>query len=382
MVRRVTVLGSTGSVGTQTLDVISAHGRDAFVVEALAAGSNVELLAAQARQFMPRFVSIADATKLSALQDLLSDLPSIEVAGGAASIIEAARRDADITMAAIVGVAGLMPTMEAIKRGQTVAFASKECLVAAGSIMMQAVQHYGTNFLPVDSEHNAIFQVLHGQDLTGLKRIVLTASGGPFRDWSAGDIKNATPAQAVNHPTWSMGAKISVDSATLMNKALEVIEAHHLFNLPSEKIDVLIHPQSIVHGMVEYADGSFLAQLGPADMRTPIAVCLGWPERIATSGARLDLARLSQLEFSYPDTIRFPALRLVRDVLNGTPAHSIIFNTVNEVAVEAFLKGRIKFTDILDNVMRMLDDTSLNTAINTLDDVLAMDAEIRQRMNV
>lgn len=377
MTRSVSVLGSTGSVGSQTLDVIAHHGPVHFNVVALAAGSNAALLAQQARAFHPRFVAIADMGQYLALKELLADRPDIEIGAGTDAVVEAAAMDAEVTMAAIVGVAGLAATMAAVARGRTVAFASKECLVAAGPIMMQAVAESGATFLPVDSEHNAIFQVLQGQDRQGVSRIVLTASGGPFREWTAEAMKAATPEQAIAHPKWSMGPKISVDSATLMNKALEVIEAHHLFAVPSAQIDVVIHPQSCVHGMVEYADGSFLAQMGPADMRTPITVCLGWPHRIATSGARMDLNTLRQLDFSVPDTTRFPALSLVRSVLAGSLADSIIFNAANEVAVAAFLARRIGFSDILDCVARMLDD-GRKPAIKSLDDVLACDAAGRE----
>lgn len=380
MSRSVTILGSTGSVGRQTLDVIAHHGRDAFSVVALAAGSNVDMLIQQARAFKPKFVALADEAGLPRLREALADMPSIAVAAGPQAVIDAAAMDAEITMAGIVGVAGLVPTMAAVKRGRTVAFANKETMVAAGSLMMKAVADAGTTLLPVDSEHNALFQALQGQDVAALKRVILTASGGPFRDWSTERMKKATPEMACAHPVWAMGPKISVDSASLMNKALEVIEAHHLFNLPSEKIDVIVHPQSVVHGMVEYADGSLLAQLGPADMRTPITVCLGWPKRIDTSGARLDFATLSKLEFAAPDTARFPALRLVRQVLaGGSQADAITFNAANEAAVAAFLKRGIGFTDILDNVERMLNDGP-KPAIKSLEDALAHDADIRMRM--
>jgi 1-deoxy-D-xylulose-5-phosphate reductoisomerase len=381
MTRSLTILGSTGSIGTQTLNVIAHSSADAFKVDVLTAGSNAELLAAQARRFMPRFVAMADPKYEATLRNLLSDLPSIKIGIGAQAVIEAAQHDSDITVASIVGIAGLVPTMEAIKRGRIVMFANKECLVASGSIMMDCVQRCGTTFLPVDSEHNAIFQVLHGQDKTGVKRIILTASGGPFRAWSYDDMRKATPAQAIAHPKWSMGAKISVDSATLMNKALEVIEAHHLFHLPSTNIDVLVHPQSVVHGMVEYADGSFLAQMGPADMRTPISVCLAWPKRMQSPGARLDIMALSTLDFSVPDITRFPALGLVRDVLEGTVSDSIVFNTVNEMAVDAFLRQKISFTSILDNITQALD-AGHHADIKTLHDVLAFDLHLRQSIKI
>lgn len=372
MTRTVTVLGATGSIGRQTLEVIAAHPRD-FSVVALAGGRNADLLAQQAHIFKPKFVAIADERAYKQLKD---QVPSAKVEAGAEAVIEAARMNAGITMAAIVGTAGLKPTMAAIERGKTVAFASKECLVAAGQLMMDAVKKHGTTFLPVDSEHNAIFQVL--QPGVAVRRIVLTASGGPFREWSAERIAAATPEQAVAHPTWSMGPKISVDSATLMNKALEVIEAHHLFGLPSDQIDVVLHPQSAVHGMVEYEDGSFLTQMGPSDMRTPIAVCMGWPERIATPGKRMDLNALARLDFAPIDTARFPAMKLVRDVLAAGPAQSITFNAANEIAVGAFLNRQIGFNEIVNTVRHMLEGCH-NAAMNSLDDVATYDDNVRSQ---
>jgi 1-deoxy-D-xylulose-5-phosphate reductoisomerase len=358
MTRSITVLGSTGSVGRQTLDVIKAH-PEKFKIKALTAGNNVNLLLEQAKAFAPDYIACTDLRQISGYKTC--------------TIAEAAEMDSDITMAAIVGCAGLAPTMAAIARGKTVAFASKECLVAAGHLMMDAVKKSGATFLPVDSEHNAIYQVLQGP----VRRIVLTASGGPFREWTADKMKRASVEEAIAHPTWSMGPKISVDSATLMNKALEVIEAHYLFGLPPEKIDVILHSQSCVHGMVEYEDGSFLAQMGPPDMRTPITVCLGWPERIATPGARMDLSKLSRLDFADIDTSRFPAMRLVRDVLKEGQAASIIFNAANEIAVEAFLQRRIGFTDIIHTVEEMLN-LCHKPAIKTLDDVMACNENVRQ----
>lgn len=357
MTRSVTILGSTGSVGRQTLEVIASAPHQ-FKVKALTAGKNIDLLMQQAAQFKPEYIASKDPKQITGYKTC--------------TIQEAAELDADITMAAIMGCAGLSPTMAAIKRGKTVAFASKECLVAAGPIMMDAVKKYGTTFLPVDSEHNAIFQVLQ----PGLRRIVITASGGPFREWTYDQMKTATVEQALAHPTWSMGQKISIDSATLMNKALEVIEAYHLFNLPSEKIDVALHPQSTVHGMVEYEDGSFLAQMGPSDMRTPITVCMSWPNRMSTPGARMDLNKLSRLDFGTVDTKKFPSMRLVREVLAGDLADSITFNAANEVAVDAFLNRRIGFTDIVATVEEALN-TCLKPAIKSLDDILAYDDNVR-----
>jgi len=374
MSRSVSILGSTGSIGTQALDLI-AHHADDFHVEALSAASNVDLLIAQARQFKPRFVAIADENKTARLLDAL---PGIEVAGGTEAVIRAGAMNADITLAAIVGMAGLLPVMAAIARGKTVAFASKECLVAAGPIMMAAVRHSDAVLLPVDSEHNAIFQVFDKNNAQAVRKITLTASGGPFLNATPEQMAAATPQQALKHPTWAMGRKISIDSATMMNKALEVIEAHYLFNQPSEKIDVVMHPQSVVHSMVEYDDGSILAQMGASDMRTPLAVCLGWPKRIETCGQRLDIRSLSNLTFQAPDLKQFPALKIVRDVLDAGLAQSIAFNAANEIAVAAFLNGRIGFTDIVRAVGNMVENCP-SVAINTIEDVMAQDADIRRR---
>lgn len=369
-VRTVTVLGATGSIGDNTLDLIRAH-RDRFKVTVLTAGQNAEKLVALAREFEPAYVALADRSKHEFLKENLPASVKITDMDTAASV------DTDWTMAAIVGTAGLVPTMKAIQRGKTVAFASKECLVAAGDLMMDAVRKYGTTFLPVDSEHNAIFQVFDNDRRAGIERLILTASGGPFRTKSWTEMEKATPAQAVAHPTWSMGAKISVDSASLMNKALEVIEAHYLFAMESAQIDVVVHPQSLIHSMVEYADGSILSQMGPSDMRTPIAYCLGWPERIRTSGPRLDMATVSQMTFEQPDTSKFKSLAMVRDVLDEGQAASIIFNAANEEAVAAFLTQRIGFTRIYDMLYSALESVPRMTVV-TLDDVLELDQRTRQ----
>ena len=373
MSRSVSILGSTGSVGTQTLDLIAHHAGD-FHVVALSAYTNADLLIEQALQFKPKFVAIADESKVAQLR---SALPGIDVEGGAQAIIHAGEMDADITFAAIVGMAGLLPTMAAIARGKTVAFASKECLVAAGPIMMQAVQKSGAILLPVDSEHNAIFQVFDTKNAGAVRRITLTASGGPFLNSSIDQMRAATPQQALKHPTWAMGRKISIDSATMMNKALEVIEAHYLFNQPSDKIDIVMHPQSIIHSMVEYDDGSVLAQMGASDMRTPLAVCLGWPKRIETCGQRLNIQSLSNLTFQAPDLKQFPALKIVRDVLKGGLPQSIAFNAANEIAVAAFLAGQIGFLDIVGAVGAAVENCP-SVAINTLEDVIALDSRIRE----
>jgi len=369
-VRTITILGATGSIGDNTLDLVRAH-RDRYRIEVLTAGLNAEKLVTLAHEFRPAYVALADQSSHEFLKENLPTSVKIVDMDEAASI------DTDWTMAAIVGTAGLVPTMNAIKRGRTVAFASKECLVAAGDLMMSAVREHGTTFLPIDSEHNAIFQVFNDKHRAGIERLILTASGGPFRTKTWDEMENASPAQAIDHPTWSMGKKISVDSASLMNKALEIIEAHYLFSMPSTQIDVVIHPQSIIHSMVEYVDGSILSQMGPADMRTPIAYCLGWPERMVTSGHRLDMTTVSQLTFEKPDIGKFKSLAMVRDVLDEGQAASIIFNAANEESVAAFLTQRIRFTCIYDMLYSALELVPRPT-IAVLDDVLELDWQTRQ----
>ena len=342
--RRVAILGSTGSVGCQTLDLIM-RAPEAYQVVALTAWRNVEKLAEQARQLKPELAVIADESRYAALKDALAG-SGIAVAAGAQAVVDAAERDSDWVMAAIVGAAGLPSTLAAARRGATVAFANKETLVCAGPLMMKLVAEAGAQLLPVDSEHNAIWQVFDFERREAISRLIVTASGGPFRSFSREAMKTVTPEQAVKHPVWSMGAKISIDSATLMNKALEVIEAHFLFQMPSEKIDVLVHPQSVIHSMVEYEDGSVLAQMGTPDMRIPIGYTLAWPERMATPAARLDLAKLEQLTFENPDPEKFPALRLAREAMNLGGTAPALLNAANEVAVQAFLDKRIGFLDI------------------------------------
>lgn len=373
--RRVTVLGSTGSVGSNTVELLAAYA-DRYEVEALVANANVTKLAAQARQLRAKLAVVADPAHYGALKDALAG-SGIAVAAGADAVVEAACRPADWVMAAIVGAAGLAPTLAAIERGATVAFANKEVLVCAGDLVMQAVRRHGATLLPVDSEHSAIFQVFDEARRDAVSRLVLTASGGPFREKSLEEMRGMTPAQACAHPNWSMGAKISVDSATMMNKGLELIEAHHLFAMPEERIDVLVHPQSVIHSLVEYIDGSVLAQLGTPDMRTPIAVALAWPERIATPGERLDLIKAGRLDFQAPDPVRFPALTLTREALRAGGAAPTVLNAANEVAVAAFLQGRIGFLDIVRVVERtLLSHGSASAA--TLTDVMAADAEARR----
>jgi 1-deoxy-D-xylulose-5-phosphate reductoisomerase len=372
--RHVTILGSTGSVGRNTVELVSAD-PDAYRVEALAAHRNVELLAQQARQLNARLAVIADDTQYGALKAALAG-SGVEAASGAAAVVEAAARPAHWVMAAIVGAAGLASTLAAIRRGAMVAFANKEVLVCAGPVVMAEVKRCNARLLPVDSEHNAIFQVFAFEQRAAIERIVLTASGGPFLKRTRAEMAHASPAQAVAHPNWRMGAKISVDSATMMNKGLEVIEAHHLFQLESARLDVVVHPQSVVHGLVYYTDGSVLAQLGSPDMRTPIANTLGWPERIPAPSPRLDLAKLAQLTFEAPDPARFPALRIARAALEAGGGAPCVLNAANEIAVASFLDGRIGFLDIAAIVEETLD-TMPGARIEQLDDVHAVDEEAR-----
>jgi 1-deoxy-D-xylulose-5-phosphate reductoisomerase len=373
--RRISILGSTGSIGCSTVDLLR---RDpgAYEVEALTARSNVSLLAQQARELKPRLAVIADESLYDALKDALSGT-NIAVAAGAAALEEAAAADADLVMAAIVGAAGLKPTLAAVARGKTVALANKECLVCAGEVMLKAVERSGATLLPVDSEHSAIFQVFDFDNVERVERIILTASGGPFLDLDLARMKDVTPAQAVAHPNWSMGAKISVDSATMMNKGLEVIEASYLFPVPEERIEVLIHPQSVVHSLVGYADGSVLAQLGTPDMRTPIAYALAWPRRTGSPAARLDLARVGQLTFREPDPKRFPALTVARQALKSGGAAPTVLNAANEIAVQGFLGGEIGFLDIVAVVSGTLE-TVPSGSVSTLEDVVAIDRAARE----
>jgi 1-deoxy-D-xylulose-5-phosphate reductoisomerase len=373
--RRLTVLGSTGSVGSNTVELI-ARNRDAYEVEALTAGRNVERLAAQAREIQPRFAVIADPAGYEPLKDALAGT-GIGIAAGASAVIEAAERPSDWVMAAIVGAAGLEPTLAAARRGAIVAFANKECLVCAGPLMMDLVSRHGATLLPVDSEHNAIYQVFDFERRDSVRRLILTASGGPFRQAGRDVMAGATPEQAIAHPTWTMGAKISVDSATMMNKGLEIIEAHFLFGLPENRIDVIVHPQSVVHSMVEYVDGSVLAQLGTPDMRIPIAYALGWPKRIETPAQRLDLLRAGTLSFEPPDPDRFPALRLARQSLQYGGAAPTILNAANEVAVQGFLERRLGFLDI-ERVVEETLEALPHIALNDLDDVRHTDADARR----
>jgi 1-deoxy-D-xylulose-5-phosphate reductoisomerase len=375
MTRRVTILGSTGSVGRNTIELVAAE-PDAYGVEALVALKNAELLATQARSVGARLAVIADDRKYAALKAALAG-SGIEAAAGPSAVVEAALRPADWVMAAIVGAAGLAPTLAAIERGAMVALANKEVLVCAGALVTAAARKHGATLLPVDSEHNAIFQVFDADQSHAIERIVLTASGGPFRERPLAAMANVTPAEAVAHPNWRMGAKISVDSATMMNKGLEVIEATHLFALRGDEVDVVVHPQSVIHGLVYYKDGSVLAQLGSPDMRTPIANTLGWPRRISAPSPRLDLAALGRMTFEAPDPQRFPALRIARAALAEGGAAPIILNAANEIAVAAFLDSAIGFLDIAAIVEESLDTLGRPT-IDTLDSVYDMDRAARE----
>ena len=373
--RSVTILGSTGSVGSSTIDLIERN-PEGYVVEALTARRNVDLLIEQAKSVKPRYVAISDDESYRVLKAGLAG-SGIEVAAGPDSIVAAAGRPADFVMAAIVGAAGLAPTLAAVNRGAMVGLANKECLVCAGALMVDEIQRNGAVLLPVDSEHNAIFQVFDFDRREAVDKLILTASGGPFRDFDREAMRTVTPEQAVAHPNWDMGAKISVDSATMMNKGLEIIEAHHLFDIPEDRIDVLVHPQSVIHSMVAYVDGSVLAQLGTPDMRTPIAFALAWPARMKSPQERLDLAAMAKLTFEAPDPERFPALRLARDVLKKGGSAPTVLNAANEIAVEGFLSGRIGFLDISAIVEDVLIQYS-HSAMNTLDDVRAFDSEARR----
>src|SRR5690242_11682452 len=353
--RTVTLLGATGSIGTSTADLLRRDpGR--YAVEAVTANRDAAALARLARELGARFAAVADPAAYNELKSALAD-SDIEVAAGDTAIVEAAQRPADWVMAAITGAASLAPTLAAAERGATVALANKECLVCAGALFMRRAAAKGATVLPVDSEHNAIFQALSAGRREDVRRIVLTASGGPFRTFTAEAIRKVTLEQALKHPTWSMGPKVTIDSATLMNKGLELIEAHHLFALAPEELDVLVHPQSIVHGLVEFRDGSVIAQLGSPDMRIPISHCLAWPVRMATPAPRLDLARVTDLSFEEADLTRFPALGIARQALAAGGSAPTVLNAANEVAVREFIAGRLGFCGIASLV-----ESTLNAA--------------------
>ncbi len=372
--KKISILGATGSIGQSTLDLVSKN-RDRFQCVALTAHDNVAALAQAAKDFGASMAVIGNEAHYGDLKAALAGT-HIEIAAGATGLIEAADADASLVMSAIVGAAGLKPTLKAIERGATIALANKETLVSAGPVVQRALAKSGAKLLPVDSEHNAIYQVFDAAQPHTVTKVILTASGGPFRDHSRAQMAGMTPAQAVKHPKWSMGAKISVDSATLMNKGLELIEAFQLFPVTVDQLDVIIHPQSVVHSLVEYIDGSMLAQLGSPDMRTPIAYALAWPERMVSPSPRLNLAEIAKLEFFAPDMDRFPALALAWDALRAGGRSPTILNAANEVAVAAFLNHEIGFLDIAAVVADVC--ASLGTGdLGSLEDVLAIDAEAR-----
>jgi 1-deoxy-D-xylulose-5-phosphate reductoisomerase len=376
--RSVTVLGATGSIGASTIDLLKRD-RVRFRVEALSANSNAAALAALARELGARFAAVGDPAAYRALKDALGGT-GIEAGAGEDALIEAALRPAQWVIGAITGAAGLKPTLAAAERGAIVALANKECLVCAGGLFMRRAAAAGATILPVDSEHNALFQAMSAGRREDVRRVILTASGGPFRTWTAEAIRSATREQALRHPNWSMGPKVTIDSATLMNKGLELIEAHHLFALPPEQIDVLVHPQSIVHGLVEFRDGSLIAQLGSPDMRIPIAHCLAWPERLNGPAPRLDLARVSTLTFEEPDLARFPALGLAKRALEVGGAAPTVLNAANEVAVAAFLAGGLGFVGIAAVVEASLEAAmrrGLTREPTAVDEALAVDHDSR-----
>lgn len=372
--RRISILGATGSIGTSTIDLVREN-PDSFDVSVLTANRSVGELANLAREFRPDVAVVADERGYAELKSLLADT-GVEVAAGADALIQAGQQAVDLTVAGIVGAAGLDVTIAAIRQGSTVALANKECLVCAGDLVLEECARAGTTLLPLDSEHNAIFQVFETENAGDVEKLILTASGGPFRTWSREQMVAATPEQAVAHPNWDMGRKISVDSATMMNKGLELIEAAYLFPVAPDDIEVLVHPQSVVHSLVAYTDGSMLAQLGPPDMRVPIAHALAWPARMQTPVARLDLAAIGSLDFEHPDDERFPAIGLARSALDAGNGSTAVLNAANEVAVESFLNNLIGFLDIARLVSEVLERVEARR-ISSLDDFRALDDEAR-----
>lgn len=376
MTKSISIFGATGSVGLSTLDLVRQH-REQYNIIALTANGNASELAALAKEFSAEIAVVADDAAYTELKQQLAGT-SIEAASGPGALIAAAALGADWTMAAIVGCAGLPPTLEALRCGKTVALANKEALVSAGALMINEARKAGATLLPVDSEHNAIFQALQGGRIDQVRKITLTASGGPFRTWTREQMASVTPEQAVAHPNWDMGAKISVDSATMMNKGLELIEAHHLFPVGLENIEILVHPQSVIHSMVEYRDRSTLAQLGSPDMRIPIASALAWPDRITTNCEPLNLADIGRLDFELPDENRFPATKIARAAIMAGGAKPAMLNAANEVAVAAFLNRAVQFLDITEIVSRLLDSYSPPDP-SELADIFAIDKETRVR---
>ncbi|WP_324076294.1 MAG: 1-deoxy-D-xylulose-5-phosphate reductoisomerase [Erythrobacter sp.] len=377
MTRSLTLLGATGSIGASTLDLVRRN-RGEWQVEALTANGSAAELAALAIEFDAKLAVVGDEACLPELRAALAG-SGVTAAGGRQALVEAAQHPVDMTVAAIVGCAGLAPVMAAVERGGTIALANKEALVSAGEVLMEAVAKHGATLLPTDSEHNAIFQCLQGNRIADVAKITLTASGGPLRTWTQAELDAATPAEAVAHPNWSMGAKISVDSATMMNKGLEYIEAYHLFPVGLEKLGIVVHPQSVIHSMVEFHDRSTLAQLGPSDMRVPIASCLAWPQRMETPLAPLDLAAIGQLTFEAPNEVLFPATRLAREAIAAGGSAPAILNAANEVAVAAFLAGQIRFTRIAALVEETLARSNDAPRPASLDEVLEVDRSARRQ---
>lgn len=375
--RRVSILGVTGSIGTNALEVLRAH-PERFSVEAITANNHIDKLVALAKEFKPRFVAIADEAYYLELKDALASYPSIQVGAGRQAIIDAAKREVDIVLAAIVGMAGLEPILASLPHTRYLALANKEALVAAGPLLLKEAKRYQATIIPVDSEHSAISQVFHRHHQDQIESITLTASGGPFRNFTPAELIIATPEQALRHPNWKMGDKITVDSATMMNKGLEIIEAYYLFPVEPEHIHVIVHPESIVHGMVTYRDGSVLAQLGLPSMVTPISLALAWPERIALPGHKLDLSLLGSLHFEDPDPIRFPCLDLARQALNSGPIATTVLNSANEIAVWGFLQGMMGFMDIPALVSECLADDMPTLPMDSLDDILEIDKLARR----
>ena len=373
--KKITILGSTGSIGRNTVDIIFRF-PDLFQVAALTANRNVSLLANQAKKLNAECAVVADDNKYLELKQLLSGT-DIEVASGTEALVDAAERNSDFTMASIVGVAGLLPTLASIKSGKVIGLANKECLVSAGEIFIKELDKKGAKIIPVDSEHNAIFQAFNTSQKNSVRRIILTASGGPFHKFTENQMKNVTREQAINHPNWNMGEKISIDSATMMNKGLEVIEAYYLFPIEKNAIEILIHPQSIVHSMVDYFDGSVIAQLGMPDMRTPISYALSWPNRIETPVPKLELEKIKKLTFGPPDPVKFPALRASREALEAGGYAPTILNAANEVAVENFLSKKIEFGEIIKLIDKALEKIEPGLP-SSIEDVLSADRSARE----
>lgn len=378
--RAVTVLGATGSIGRSTADVLARH-PGAYRVAALAGGRDAVGLAAMARALRATFVAVADPDAYLALKDALAG-SGIEAAAGPAAVVEAALRPSDLVIAAIAGTAGVRPTHAALEAGRTVALANKETLVCAGGPVMRTVRQSGATVLPLDSEHNAIFQAMGGAPVETIERMVLTASGGPFRSWDAARIAAATVAEALNHPNWAMGPKVTIDSASLMNKGLELIEAHYLFGIAAERLDVVVHPQSVVHGLVSFADGSVTAGMASPDMRVPISHCLAYPDRIESGAPKLDLTAVATLTFEKPDLVRFPALRLAMDALAAGGGLPTVLNAANEIVVAAFLAGRLRFGTMVGLVDRLCQSAVADGSARTpasVEDALAIDHITREK---